>query len=198
MKKLVLSISMFLIIITTGFAQVAENAEDVTPLKVGDKVPTIKLTSLENIQVSLEDIVKTKPTVLLFYRGGWCPYCNKHLAAVGQSKSEILELGYKIVGISPDSPTELKESISKNELSYDLYSDADGSLIKSMGIAYKAPEKYSNMLLKYSGDKNSGILPVPSLFVIGVDGKILYEYVNPDYKTRMSPEELIKQLKSLK
>ena len=70
--------------------------------------------------------------------------------------------------------------------------------MKGMGIAFKAPRKYSNMLLKHSGDKNADILPVPSLFVVGEDGKIIYEYVNADYKTRMSPEELIKKLESLR
>jgi peroxiredoxin len=198
MKKIVVSISIFLIAFTTSFAQVAENAEDVTPLKVGENVPTVELTSLENTQVSLQEIVKNKPTILLFYRGGWCPYCNKHLAAVGQSKDEILALGYQIVGISPDAPEELKKSVSKNKLEYDLYSDGDGTLMKGMGIAFKAPRKYSNMLLKHSGDKNADILPVPSLFVVGEDGKIIYEYVNADYKTRMSPEELIKKLESLR
>lgn len=198
MKKIILSISIFLISFTTSFAQVAENAEDVTPLKVGEKVPSIELTSIENIPISLQEIVKRKPTVLLFYRGGWCPYCNNHLAAVGESKEEILALGYQIIGISPDAPEELKKSVSKNTLSYDLYSDGDGTLMKKMGIAFKAPEKYSSMLLKYSDDKNADLLPVPSLFVIGINGTILYEYVNPDYKTRMSPEELIKGLKSLR
>ncbi|PHR70441.1 MAG: antioxidant AhpC [Lutibacter sp.] len=198
MKKIVLSISIILIAFTTSFAQVAENPEDVTPLKVGDKVPTVELTSLDNTQVTLQEIVKSKPTILLFYRGGWCPYCNKHLAAVGESKDEILALGYQIVGISPDAPAGLNNSVSKNNLNYELFSDADGTLIKEMGIAFKAPKKYSNMLLKHSGDKNADILPVPSLFVVGVDGKIIYEYVNADYKTRMSPEELIKKLKSFR
>ena len=198
MKKIILSISIFLIAVTTSFAQVAKNAEDVTPLKIGDNVPTVELTSSDNTQVTLQEIVESKPTILLFYRGGWCPYCNKHLAAVGESKDEILALGYQIVGISPDAPEGLNKSVSKNSLSYDLYSDADGTLMKGMGIAFQAPKKYSNMLLKHSGDKNSDILPVPSLFVVGVDGKIIYEYVNADYKTRMSPEELIKKLESFR
>jgi peroxiredoxin len=198
MKKIVVSISIFLIAFTTSFAQVAKNAEDVTPLKVGEKVPTVELTSLDNKQVSLQEIVKDKPAVLIFYRGGWCPYCNRHLAAVGQSKDEILALGYQIIGISPDTPEGLKKSIAKNELDYDLYSDGDASLMKAMGIAFEAPKKYSNMLLKHSGDKNADVLPVPSLFLVGVDGKIIYEYVNADYKTRLSPEELIKKLESLR
>ena len=92
----------------------------------------------------------------------------------------------------------MNKSVAKNKLSYDLYSDADGSLMTAMGIAFKAPKKYSNMLSKYSGDQNSELLPVPSLFVVGMDGKIIYEYVNADYKTRMSPKELIKKLESLR
>lgn len=198
MKKIILSMSIFLISFTTSFAQVAKNAEDVTPLKVGEKVPTIELTSLDNTKVSLQEIVKDKPAVVLFYRGGWCPYCNRHLAAIGQSKDEILALGYQIIGISPDAPEGLKKSIAKNELSYDLYSDGDASLMKAMGIAFEAPKKYNNMLLEYSGDKNADVLPVPSLFLVGVDGTILYEYVNADYKVRLSPEELIKKLESLR
>jgi hypothetical protein len=73
MKKIILSISIFLIAFTTSFAQVAENAADVTPLKVGEKAPSVELTSIENTSTSLQEIVKRKPTVLLFYRGGWCP-----------------------------------------------------------------------------------------------------------------------------
>lgn len=197
MKKIIASIS-FVLLTITSFGQVVENAEDVTPIKIGEQIPNIEVTSLEGQKNSILKVVKEKPTVLLFYRGGWCPYCNKHLAAVGQSYEEIQKLGYQIVGISPDAPEKLNKSVTKNKLSYKLYSDGDASLIKAMGIAFKAPEKYSNMLLKHSDDKNSEVLPVPSLFVLDTNGKILFEYVNPDYKTRMSPEELVKTLKSLK
>lgn len=197
MKKFLLT-STFILLSLISFAQIAENAEDVTPIKVGEQISNIEVTSLEGQQNSILKVVKEKPTVLLFYRGGWCPYCNKHLAAVGQSNEEIQKLGYQIVGVSPDAPERLNKSVTKNKLSYKLYSDGDGSLIKAMGIAFKAPEKYSNMLLKHSDDKNSEVLPVPSLFVLDTNGTIVFEYVNPDYKTRMSPEDLIKTLKSLK
>ena len=78
---------------------------------------------------------------MVFYRGGWCPYCNRHLSAIGQSKDEILNLGYQIIAISPDSSEELKKSVDKNELAYDLYSDSEGKLITEMGIAFQAPKK---------------------------------------------------------
>ena len=63
-----------------------------------------------------------------------------------EAKEEILNLGYQIIAISTDSPAELKKSVEKNELSYDLYSDSEGKLITEMGIAFQAPGKYSSML----------------------------------------------------
>ncbi|AOW20830.1 peroxiredoxin-like family protein [Urechidicola croceus] len=197
MKKILLASVFTLLLISTSFAQVAENAEDVTPLKVDDIMPTIELLDLDGTITSTESIISEQPTIFLFYRGGWCPYCNAHLAAVGQSIKEITALGYQIVGISPDSPENLSKLIDKNELTYSLYSDGDGTLIKAMGIAFKAPKKYQSMLEDFSDDKNSELLPVPSIFVVDTDGTILYEYVNPDYKTRLSAEDLIETLEEL-
>lgn len=195
MKKTILSISIFLITLTTSFAQVAEKSEDVSPIKIGEKFPSVTLTSNEGKQINTIDIVKEKPTIAVFYRGGWCPFCNKHLEAIGQSEEEILKLGYQIIAISPDTSKKLEKTIKKNNLNYSLYSDSNGELITKMGIAFQAPKGYKNMLEKYSDDKNSDLLPVPSLFVIGTNGDILYEYVNADYKERIDADFLINLLK---
>ena len=197
MKKLLFTFAITLITITNVFAQIPENAEDISPLLISEKIPEVAITSLDGDAVSIMDVVKEKRSILVFYRGGWCPYCNKHLSAIGEAKEEILKLGYQIIAISPDSPDELKKSVEKNELSYDLYSDSDGKLITEMGIAFQAPEKYSSLLLKYSGDKNSGLLPVPSLFVVDTDGTILFEYISPNYKNRITESLLLNVLKDI-
>ncbi len=198
MKRIVLSITMFLIILTTSFAQIPENAEEISPLKVGEKIPSVALTSTEGIQINTLDIIKEKPSIVIFYRGGWCPFCNKHLEAIGQSKKEILSFGYQLIAISPDAPKKLTNTIDKNDLSYSLYSDSDGKLMTEMGIAFQAPKRYGGVLSKYSDNKNLGVLPVPSLFILDTDGTILYEFINPNYKRRMTVEVLLETLKGLK
>jgi peroxiredoxin len=197
MKELLFTLSIILITFSNVLAQVPDRAEDVSPLLISEQIPEVDITSLDENTVSIKDVVKEKRSILVFYRGGWCPYCNKHLSAIGEATEKILNLGYQIIAISPDSPDELKKSADKNELSYDLYSDSDGKLITEMGIAFQATEKYSSMLLKYSGDKNSGILPVPSLFVIDTDGTILFEYISPNYKNRITENLLLSVLKDL-
>ena len=179
------------------FAQSPERAEDISPLLIGQTIPDASLNAPDGSVHQVADIIGTKPTILLFYRGGWCPYCNAHLAEIQEAEAEIIELGYQIVAVSPDSPENLQQTDEKQKLNYSLYSDADGTFIKGLGIAFKAPERMSDMLTGSSGGKNEGLLPVPSVFVVDTSGKILFEYINPDFRTRLSAGLLIAVLREL-
>lgn len=193
MKITYIIIALFISV--TNFAQIAETAEEVCPLLIGEKVPDIEIISAENKPANLNQIVEKQPTVLLFYRGGWCPFCNAHLAEVGEITAEIKALGYQIIAISPDSPEQLLASLADQDLGYELYSDADGRLSQAMGLAFKSPEKYGSMLINVSGGKNSGFLPVPALFVLDTEGIILFEFISPDYKQRIPAPLLLNVLK---
>ena len=178
-------------------AQLAEKAQDISPLLIGETVPDAVLKSVDSSNQSFLSILSKKPTVILFYRGGWCPYCNAHLSDIRDAESEILELGYQIIAISPDSPENLKASDEKNELNYQLYSDANGKLTKAMGIAFKVEERRKERLFDKSGGLNDGFLPVPSVFITDTSGQIVFEYINPNYKARMSSKLLVAVLKNL-
>lgn len=182
----------------TATAQLPEKAEDISPLLIGEKIPDAVLKAPDESAHQVLNIIKQKPTVFLFYRGGWCPFCNAHLSEIQGVQSEVVKLGYQIVGISPDSPKNLQATDEKDKLDYSLYSDADGKFIQSLGIAFKAPDKYSGMLNEKSDGLNDGFLPVPSVFVVDTSGKILFEYINPDYKTRLSAGLLLAVLNELK
>lgn len=179
-------------------AQIAEKAEDISPLLIGETIPNVELKAADGSANDVFNIIKNKPTVLLFYRGGWCPFCNLHLSEIQGIQNEIVNLGYQIIAVSPDSPENIRTTDDEHQLSYTLYSDADGKFIKAMGLAFKAPDKYSGMLSERSDGMNKGLLPVPSLFVVDTSGKILFEYINPDYKTRISAGLLLAVLKELK
>ncbi|NQV01730.1 MAG: AhpC/TSA family protein, partial [Bacteroidia bacterium] len=146
----------------------------------------------------LKALIHKKPTILVFYRGGWCPYCNQHLAEMADIEDKIFEAGYQIVAVSPDSPENLSKTLDKNDIHYTLLSDSRGELIKAMGIAYQATFLYENIRSKGATGEKLDLLPVPSLFVTDQQGIIRYEYVNPDYKVRMSGEELLNELRRLK
>lgn len=175
----------------------AERAKDISPLLISEKVPSVEITSVNGKSESLTDIVQRKLSVVIFYRGGWCPYCNAHLAEVGQAETEIKGLGYQIIAVGPDSPEKLKATVKQGKLNYALYSDSNGALMKAMGIAFQAPEKDREKLSNYSEDQNPGLLPVPSLFVVDTDATILFEYISPNYRQRISADLLLEVLKQL-
>jgi peroxiredoxin len=198
LHKLVFTILLSTLFISNTIAQVAEKSEDICPLLCGEKIPNNQLADKEGTAVSLNKIISKKPTVLVFYRGGWCPYCSTQLAALGQAEKKIIELGYQIVGISPDNYKTLQSNRTYNDSSYSVYSDSSATLIQAVGIGYKTPLATKGYIASKSKYKATDVLPVPSVFVLDTDGKILFEYINPDYKTRLSSEMLLAILKSLK
>ncbi len=183
-----------------SFAQglVPQQAIDISPLLIGEKIPEAKLISVNGDEVALYDLLHEKPAVFIFYRGGWCPFCNPHLAELQEIQDQIIELGYQIIAFSPDSPENLKASVEKNKLSYQLLSDADMAFAQRMGIAFVVPDASKERLQKVSAGKNPGMLPVPSVFVVNTQGEILFEYINPDYKKRIKSGLLLAVLNELK
>ncbi len=194
----ILFVVTFAFMATLAQSQLPLLPQDISPLLNGETVPDATLSGTDGANYQLHSLVEEKPTVLLFYRGGWCPYCNRHLSEIQGVEGEVEQLGYQIVAISPDSPENLNTTNQEKDLKYRLFSDANGDLIRSMGIAFKAPEKYLDMLNKKSGGFNQdGFLPVPAVFVVDEKGTILFEYINPDYKTRLSGGLLLAVLKEL-
>jgi peroxiredoxin len=181
---------------------VPSNAEDVCPLKPGMNVPDIRLASVEGDMVSLPEVCAEQPTILIFYRGGWCPFCNVQLGQLQSREQDLRDLGYRIVGISPDTPQHLKESIGKHELAYSLLSDSDMEAAKRFGVAYQLDEvtveKYKgyNLDIEAASGQTHHMLPVPAVFVLDRSGRIAYSYVNPDYKVRLDPAVLIAAAKA--
>lgn len=181
----------------------AMSATETKPAKVGAMVPEAKLVGMDGKEMTLASVLGGKPTVLIFYRGGWCPYCNKHLADLMKVQKDLVAKGYQLIGISPDTAEELNKSKEKERLIYKLYSDSSADAMKKFGIAFKVEDE---LVAKYKNDykidleKASGqthhILPVPSVFVVNPSGKIIYAYSNPDYRVRLKGQDVLEAVES--
>lgn len=179
-------------------ATIPEKSIDISPLLYGEKIPDVSLVNMENKPVQLMTLVGKKPTVLIFYRGGWCPFCNAHLADLQTVEPEVVQLGYQIIAISPDTPENQMASMDKHHLTYQLLSDSQMEGARAFGIAYKAPKNNQNIIFKFSNGSNPDLLPVPSVFVVNPKGEIEFEYINPDFKTRIKGNLLVAVLKALR
>ena len=184
--------------------KVAKSAEDICLIKIGEFVPSAVITSIDNKIADLKTIINGKKSAIIFYRGGWCPFCNLQLNDLQNYENKIVNLGFQIIAISMDKPDNVSASIEKHNLKYELYSDSKANACKSFGIAFHVEYDYINKLKNYNMDieKSSGenhhILPVPSVFVTDDKGKIVFEYVNPNYKERISGKLLLEAVKIYK
>jgi peroxiredoxin len=193
--SLLLPFSVFL-----GFAPldaVPTDASEVNPVEVGSTAPDVTLTRADGSPVRLQDLVADQPAVLVFYRGGWCPYCNRHLSDLGQVEDELRDLGYRIHAVSPDKPEKVAEKATDGEVDYSLYSDSSAEAARAFGLAFRVDAETYETLLGYGIDLEAAsgedhhLLPVPAVFLIGRDGTIDLRYYNPDYKERLSGEALL-------
>ena len=178
--------------------EVPEKPEDISPLLNGEKIPNATLLDFQGQDVNLNKLIKEKPTVLVFYRGGWCPYCNNQLSGLAEIENDILELGYQIIAVSPDHYKSLKNTEDKNRIGYSLLSDSDAEFIKAIGIGFKTPEGSKNYIFRKTDIEASEVLPVPTVMVLNTSGEILFEYINPNYKQRINEDLLIHALRALK
>ncbi len=165
--------------------------QDISPLLNGEYIPKVSLVDVDGKSFDLNAAVASKPTILIFYRGGWCPFCSKQLAGLQDIQEALTKMGYQLIAVSTDSPEDLRQSQTKEKLTYTLLSDADLAVSKQFGIAFKSPANYDKFLPTTSGGKNiDKLLPVPSVFILNTKGNIRFEYINPNITERLSPELL--------
>ncbi len=166
-------------------------AADIRPLLLGTAMPDVALATPAGKATSLAEAVGGKPAILVFYRGGWCPYCNLQLSELRLIEDEAETLGYQVIAISPDSPASLSATLGKTPLDYTLLSDASAAALHAFGIGFRVDdatiEKYKgyDIDLEAASGESHHVLPVPSVFIVDGDGKLQFSYVHPDYRLRV-------------
>lgn len=178
--------------------RVADKPENVRPLTWGDHVPDGELKNPKGRVVRLGSEIRRKPTVLIFYRGGWSSSCAAHLGQLAQMEPEFFKFGFQTLAVSPDEPRQLRETLAARPLPFSLLSDASMEVIKKFGLAFKAsPQDFREYQERgMDGEaafrKHRLLLTVPAAYVADTDGRIHFAYYNPYYKIRVGCEELLK------
>ena len=181
---------------------IANAPEQVTPLLNGLSIPQVSLTTADGKTVALQQLVQQKPSVLVFYRGGWCPYCNAQLASLREIEPALEKLGYQLIAITPDSVASINKSLKDTggqQMNYTLLSDSHFSASSAFGLAYYLDDKTAaaykgklGSLLTTEAGTEKVVLPVPAVYIVNTQGEALFNYVHINYKTRLHSELLLK------
>ncbi len=177
-------------------ADIAPSADKISPILLGSALPDPALRDRDGNATNLRKVVDGKPSVLVFYRGGWCPFCNLQLSELRQIHPELTQLGYQLIAISPDRPEELQKTLGKDPLDYILVSDSSAAAMRAFGIGFTVDTptvlKYrlGGINLEEASGETHHALPAPSVFIVDGDGILQFSYVHPDYKVR-APGQVI-------
>jgi peroxiredoxin len=160
---------------------------------VGDRAPGFELPNVGGEQISLASLLRRGPAVVTFYRGGWCPYCNLQLRAYQAVLSKIERLGGQLVAISPQLPDHSLTTAERNELGFEVLSDVGNVVAGRYGLVFQVVEGSMRELERLddvNGD-DARRLPVPGTFVINGKGRVEYAFVDPEYRHRAEPDDVV-------
>ena len=172
-------------------------------LKIGDTAPDFTLPNAQGKSVNLKELLQKKAVLISFYRGAWCPYCNIELRTLQKVLPQIQEANIDLVAISPHTPDNSLTTQEKNELTFEVLSDANNQLARQFGLVHQLPADLRELYLSFAIDlqksngEDSFELPLPATYLIDREGKIIYAFVNEDYTQRVNLDELLAKIKTI-
>lgn len=170
-------------------------------LKVGDKAPDFTGYDQKGKQVELKKMLDQGPVILFFYRGNWCPLCNRYLKNYQDSLKVLTDQGFNVVAITPESIENVENTVRIHNITFTVIYDCQEKIMKDYDLMFNVTKEYQDKIqTKFSIDiaKNNGRdvahLPVPATYIINKDGIIVAVQFDPDYKNRSTVKWMLKNL----
>jgi peroxiredoxin len=172
-----------------------------TGLKEGVTAPTFRAKDNSGKTIDLEKLLKShKAVVLFFYRGQWCPYCNKYISQLQDSLQLLTAKGAYVVGVTPETGENINKTIEKTHASFSIIHDKGYKIMKAYQVNYKVDEATVSKLsgygidLKMNNGNEDNVLPVPATYIIDGSGKITFVQFDKDYTHRAAISSLLEQM----
>ena len=154
----------------------------------GDRMPDGNLLDVAGQPTSLAEALGSRPGVIVFYRGGWCPYCDIALRTYqAQLVPALADRGIPLVAISPQTPDGSLSTKETKELTFTVLSDPGNQIAGQLGIltapsdgARAAQLQLGLDLTKVNADGTTA-LPMPTVIVVDASGVIRWIDVHRDY-----------------
>jgi peroxiredoxin len=166
-------------------------------IQVGARAPDAALKGISGKVQKLSDLYATGPVFIVFYRGGWCPFCNLQLHELTQAKPEFDRRGVSLIAISVDQPSEEAKTQAKHGIPFPMLSDSQLVAHRAFNVVHVPSDAerhalagYGVDLAAYSGE-NHGRFAVPSIFLVDRSGIVRFAHVDQYYKTRPSAQQML-------
>jgi peroxiredoxin len=175
---------------------VGENAP-----KPGEQMPNFVLPDETGRLISLDMLLEKGPVAVTFHRGHWCPYCRINTRALAQAQARIAADGAHLAAIMPERQQFAAAFKQDGEIRYPVLTDIDNGYALSLNLAVWVGDEMQRILeaggrdvTNYQGNQ-TWVLPIPATFVVARDGRVTARFIDPDYRNRMTIDDLLAALK---
>jgi len=183
---------------------VAAETEGDPGLSVGVQASDFEAVTYEGKYFRLSDYYESGPVVLVFYRGGWCMYCNRQLQEIQSRLAEFDANGASVVAVSVDLQENAAETVNDKQLDFTVISNPKADVLEAYNLGYhiapdvakKYKKEYKIDLQAYSG-RADYLIAVPGTYVIDTTGTIRYGYANRDYKVRPALDDVLNAVRAI-
>jgi peroxiredoxin len=166
----------------------------------GAPAPEFELEDQDGQRLSSREVLAARVLVVCFFRGRWCPFCVGQLEAMNLLLPQIAAAGAALVAISPQTVRQSFFMADQHKLRFPLLSDGRNQVARRFGLVYQVPEYERSVYqrafvnLPLANGDDSWELPIPATYIVGRDGIVRYASLNPDYRVRPEPADLLAHL----
>jgi peroxiredoxin len=169
---------------------------------VGTAMPPFLLPNDQGLLVSLDDVLRTGPAAIVFFRGHWCPYCRMTSQTLAQISESVRAKGGRVVAITPECQRFARQQKVEADGDFDILCDAGKGYAASLNLLIWLGTDIQTLLSSlgrdlcaYQGDP-SWFVPIPATFVVSQGGIITARHIDPDYRRRMDTEVLLRAIEA--
>jgi peroxiredoxin len=174
-------------------------------LAAGTSIANVDLLDVDGSPTTLFAALGDRRTVVVLYRGAWCPYCSVALRTYQAELVPALDRhgAAHLVAVSPQTPDGSLSTKEKNELTFTVLSDPGNQIAHQLGVvtapsphALELQRSHGLDLAEHNADGTTE-LPMPTTVIVDQDHVVRWIDVHPDYTTRSEPAEIIAALEAL-
>jgi peroxiredoxin len=149
--------------------------------KVGDTLAPFELENVEGGIIRSEDLVKSGPVALVFFRHGGCPACNIALPYYARNLAPTLaELGVGLVAVSPQPTDKLRDIQTRQAFDFAVASDPGDKLGRRLGINFRSDGPPSAAAIELGLEE----LVHPTVVILDTDHVVRFIDVTPNWMAR--------------
>jgi peroxiredoxin len=155
-------------------------------LEVGKSLPEFSLKDAAGNVVTSKEI-GSQASLIMFYRGNWCPLCVAQIKEVAGQYRALEERGIKIYMVSPQSEEHTNVLAERFGVNMNFLIDKNSEAAERMQIIAKNGLPMGLQALGYDSDT-----VMPTVIMTNEKGKIIFADLTDNYRVRPEPEDFLK------